>query len=87
MNAIHTPDPSIKLLEGFLSHFATEAVAHAREELTEEQKTALAAFAKGELDEAARKELIPLLAHNTTALEHLAGLLKNPKSGSGNSEN
>lgn len=76
MNAIPTPDPSIKLLEGFLSHFAAEAVAHAREELTEEQKTALAAFAKGELDEAARKELIPLLAHNTTALEHLAGLLK-----------
>lgn len=81
MNTLPTPDPSIKLLEGFLSHFAVEAIAHAREELTMEQKNSLAAFANGELDEAARKELIPLLAHNTTALEHLAGLLKTPKFG------
>lgn len=76
MNTLPATDPSIKLLEGFLSHFAVEAIAHAREELTAEQKTSLAAFAKGELDETARKSLIPLLAHNTTALEHLAGLLK-----------
>ena len=73
---IPTPDAALDLLEGFLTRFDQAAVAHAREELSDDEKSSLAAFAAGELDEPARKALIPLLAHNTTALEYLAGLLK-----------
>jgi hypothetical protein len=76
MNPLSTPDSTLSLLESFVGRFDQAAVAHAREELTAEEIASLAAFARGELDEAARKELIPLLAHNTTALEQLAALLK-----------
>lgn len=68
--------PSTELFSSFLSAFDTEAVAHARIELTVEEKASLQAFANGGLDALQRKALIPLLAHNTTALEYLADLIK-----------
>ena len=66
----------IKDITGFLACFDTSAVAHAREELTAEQISSIRAFANGDLDEAARKAVFPLLSRNTTALEFLADLLK-----------
>jgi hypothetical protein len=75
MNSSSTTDTTIDLLEGFLARFDQAAVAHAREDLKPEQKSSLDAFARGELGEAERKKLVPLLAHNTTALEYLAELL------------
>ena len=42
---------------------------------TPEQEISIASLARGELDETERKDLMLLLAHNTTALEHLAELL------------
>jgi hypothetical protein len=78
--AMQTPtspsDAVLDLLEGFFTRFDQSAVAHAREELTAEEIASLKAFAKGDLNDTERKALIPLLAHNTTALEYLAGLLK-----------
>jgi hypothetical protein len=76
MNSILSTDPSIEVLQRFLGIFDVAAVAHAREELSAEQKATIAAFARGEMSESERHELIPLLAHNTTALEYLAELLK-----------
>jgi hypothetical protein len=76
MNTLSNPESTLGLLENFVGHFDQAAVAHAREELTAEERTSITAFARGQLDDAARKQLIPLLAHNTTALEYLAALLK-----------
>lgn len=75
MNHFSPPESAIELIEQFFGHFGQAVEAHARKELTEEEKSALTAFARGELDEAARKNLMPLLAHNTTALEYFAVLL------------
>lgn len=69
-------EPALDLVEQFVGLFGQATEAHARKELTEEEKSALVAFASGELDEAGRKNLIPLLAQNTTALEFLATLLR-----------
>ena len=71
-NTLPDTDSASALFESFLAHDAHAAVAHARGELTPEQKASLAAFARGEIDETGRKALMPLLAHNTTALEYLA---------------
>ena len=75
MNSLTDTDSALALLESFLAHYDQAAVAHARVELKPEQKASLDAFARGDLDKAQRKALMPLLAHNTTALEYLAELL------------
>lgn len=76
MNTLTDPNFATKTLLGFIGHFDLATVAHAREGLASELESAIQALACGDLDGSARKELIPLLAHNTTALKYLAGLLK-----------
>lgn len=70
------PESSLYMIDRFVAIFGHAAVAHSREELTDEEMASLEACARGELDEVARRELISLLAHNTTALEYFAALLK-----------
>lgn len=79
-----TSDPDFGLLHRFLGIFDRPALAHAREELTADQESGLRAFARGELDESARRALIPLLARNTEALARLALFMKSsPGAGHG----
>lgn len=78
-NIKNIPAPET-LIGSFLSAFDLDATAHARIDLTNEEKASLKAFANGRLDETQRKSLIPLLSHNTLALEYLADLLKKAKS-------
>jgi hypothetical protein len=46
MNALILPDPTLETIQGFLEHFDLSAVAHPREELTNEQKASIASLAK-----------------------------------------
>ncbi len=80
MNHIPPHDPAFGTLLRFLGSFDLSATAHAREALTTRQQTMISTFARGELDESSRKELIPLLSANATALEFLVRLLKSPDS-------
>ena len=76
MSAPITSDPAFRIVQRFLGVFNLPAVAHAREELSAEQKTLIASFAQGGMKAGDRQTLMPLLAHNTTALEYLAELLQ-----------
>jgi len=80
MNADQPSSTDLKVLSDFLVAFDHPAQAHARMELTDEQKREIGLLARGELSKEHRESLVPLLAGNQNAIELLAELMK---SGSG----
>lgn len=83
MNDTDSLDDAFSRLQRFLNTFDQPALAHAREELTPLQEAEIASFARGELQGESRESLMQLLSRNTTALEHLAGLLRSPRRSQG----
>ncbi|MBM3834899.1 MAG: zf-HC2 domain-containing protein [Verrucomicrobia bacterium] len=67
---------TFKILTAFLDKFAVEAEGNTPVEPTEEIKRKLGAFAKGELPEAEREELIALLKANPHWVSFLADQAK-----------
>jgi len=75
--ALPIQSSSLDLFARFLDLFDHEAVPHQTPgDLTLEEIEQLHALARGELNEAARRELMPLLSKNQAALEYFAELLK-----------
>lgn len=77
---MNTDHPSsggdLRILIDFLGAFGLSAVAHAREELTDQEKRGIQDLSRGELTAEQRSSLVPLLAKNENAIELLAALLK-----------
>jgi hypothetical protein len=67
-----SPSEEFKALWQFLAEHAVEVEPRGAEELSAEQKIALAELASGRADHAARMQLIPLLRSNRQALAYLA---------------
>ena len=65
-------EEDFRVLADFMERFAVPAEGHAREDLTTEEEEQLRLLAAGELDEAGRAKVVPLLARNETAMEFLA---------------
>lgn len=77
MNTDHpSSDGDLKILNNFLGAFDVSALAHARVELTDREKRDIEELSRGELSDAKRSSLVPLLARNENAIELLAALLK-----------
>ena len=64
----------------FAGEFLSPVLAHAREELSPQDRVRIEAFFRGELGDVERRELLPLLGANVAALEFLAALLAPGKS-------
>jgi hypothetical protein len=76
MNADQPSSPDLKILSDFLGTFDQSAQAHARTDLTEDEKRDIGLLARGELSKERRESLVPLLAGNQNAIELLADLMK-----------
>jgi hypothetical protein len=76
MNGDHPSSPDLKVLSDFLNTFDQAALAHARTDLTEDEKRDIGSLARGELSKEHRESLVPLLAGNQNAIELLADLMK-----------
>ncbi|MCW1925176.1 hypothetical protein OKA05_21630 [Luteolibacter arcticus] len=76
MNAEHPPNDDLKVLHDFLGAFDQSALAHARADLTDEEKREIEGLAQGQLTPEQRSSLLPVLATNENAIELLASLLK-----------
>ena len=62
----------LSMVARFYESLALAAEGHGREQLSSEDEAQLNKLAGGELSEEERSQLIPLLAHNELAMEHLA---------------
>lgn len=76
MNPDQPSSTDLKVLSDFLNAFDHAAQAHARIDLTDEQKHQIGLLARGELSKERRESLVPLLAGNQNAIELLADLMK-----------
>jgi hypothetical protein len=70
-----TQSEQFKILWGFFARYGAEVQARG-EDLLPEQKAALADLASGKANDAARKQLIPLLIRNRNALSFLGEQIK-----------
>jgi hypothetical protein len=71
-----TQSEQFNILWGFFAKHGAEVEAHGSDQLSPEQKVALAQLASGEGDSAARSKLIPLLQGNRNALAYLGEQIK-----------
>ena len=78
VNALHFLFPPG--LDRFAGEFLAPVLAHAREELSPQDRARIVTFFRGELGDVERQELLPLLGANVAALEFLAALLAPDKS-------
>lgn len=77
MNTDHpSSDGDLKILNNFLGAFDVAALAHARVDLTDQEKRDIEDLARGELSAGQRSSLVPLLARNENAIELLAEHLR-----------
>jgi hypothetical protein len=76
MKANLTPSEQFKTLWQFFAEHPAEVEARGAEDLSPEQKIALAELASGKADHAARMQLIPLLRSNRQALAYLGEQIK-----------
>ena len=65
-----------ELLAAFLDHFEPEVTSHASEPVSDDDADRIVRMARGELDEAGRAALAPLLASNDRAMSLLVSELK-----------
>lgn len=71
-----TMENEFELLATFLDHFEPEVTGHASEPVTDDDAARIARMARGELSEAERASLAPLLASNDRAMSLLVAELK-----------
>lgn len=64
------------LLATFLDHFEPEVTGHASEPVSDDDAARIARLARGELDEAERAALAPLLSSNERAMSLLVAELR-----------